>query len=136
MNDKKEIIKLWSYILIFTTFINVVFFSFVFKVNDNFSWLISLIYPIIIWDFSALIFWILSFAIKYREITIENNKIEIYAGFINHYIKVNGKIKDEYKSSITITPINLSCLVNNHKISVVISTSNHITIKCDDELIK
>ena len=81
-------------------------------------------------------FWTCSFNIKYKNLVIENNNIEIYAGFATHYIKVNGKIKDEYKASFTFTPIILSCCINKHKLQATISTSNHIVVKIDEELIR
>ena len=42
---------------------------------------------------------------------IENNEIEINAGFNNRYIKVNGEIKDEYISEFNFTSPPLNCLV-------------------------
>ena len=134
MKDKKEIIKIWSIILLFTIIINILFFSF--TIDSGFIWAIVIVYPLIAWDTIALVFWGMSFRVNYKNLTIGTNNIEIYAGLINHYIKVNGTVKDEYKSSKFFTPIKLSCLLNNHKLEVTISPSNHIVVKLDDELIK
>ena len=46
------------------------------------------------------------------------------------------ELKDEYKSISSFTPIKLSCLLNDKKLEVTISTSNHIVVKLDDELVK
>lgn len=48
----------------------------------------------------------------------------------------NSELKDEYKSGLSFTPIKLSCLLNDKKLEVTISTSNHIVVKLDDELVK
>ena len=105
-------------------------------VGSGYIWAMIIAYLLIAWDWVALVFWICSFNIKYKNLVIENNNIEIYAGFATHYIKVNGEIKDEYKASFTFTPIILSCFINKHKIQVTISTSNHMVVKIDEELIK
>ena len=134
MNEKKKMIKIWSYILILTILVNILFF--IFAVGSGDMWAIIIVYPLIAWDIVALVFWICSFNIKYKNLVIENSNIEIYAGFATHYIKVNGEIKDEYKASFTFTPIILSCSINKHKLQATISTSNHIVVKIDEELIR
>ena len=60
---------------------------------------------------------------------------EIYASNRGR-IKVNGEMKDIYKASIAFSPIKLSCLINGRKLDVTISTSNHIVVKFNDELVK
>ena len=134
MNDKKDIIKMWSCILIMTIIINIFFFMF--TIGSGYIWSIVIVYPLIVWDVIAFVFWILSFNIKYKNVKIDDDEIEIYAGFANHYIKVNGELKDEYKSGLSFVPIKLSCLINDKKLEVTISTSNHIVVKLDDELVK
>lgn len=133
-NEKQRMVRLWSYILILTIIFNVLFFTF--AIGSDFMWAIIVAYPLIAWDSVALVCWIMSFCIKYKKFNIDNNEIEVYAGFSNHYIKVNGELKDEYKSSFSFTPIKLSCLINNKKLEITISLSNNITIKFNDELIK
>ena len=134
MNDKKNMIKMWSCILIITIIIDIFFF--IFTINSGYLWAIIVVYPLIVWDIIAFVYWVLSFNLKYKKVKINNNEIEIYAGFCNHYIKVNGEIKDEYKSGLSFTPIKLSCLLNDKKLEVTISTSNYIVVKLDDELVK
>ena len=134
MNDKKNIIRLWSLILLGTIISNIIFW--LLAINSGIIWLIAVAWVLIVWDILALIFWIMAFNVKYKKLTIENNEIEIYAGLSNHYIKVNGILKDEYKSISSFTPIKLSCLLNDKKLEVTISTSNHIVVKLDDELVK
>lgn len=134
MNDKKKVVRLWSLILLGTIISNIIFW--LLAINLEIVWLVALACALIVWDIFALIFWIMSFNVKYKKFTIENNEIEIYAGLSNHYIKVNGELKDEYKSISSFTPIKLSCLLNDKKLEVTISTSNHIVVKLDDELVK
>ena len=134
MNDKKEIIKLWSILFSFTTIFNVLFISLLIKLEIY--WFAIVGYCSCMWNVVAFAFWIASFTTKYKKLKIKNYEVEIYAGFINHYIKVNGEIKDEYKSSITFSPIKLSCIIENQKLEVTISTSNHIVAKYNDELLK
>lgn len=134
MNDKKNIIRLWSLILLGTIISNIIFWFL--AINSGIIWLVAVAWALIVWDVMALIFWIMSFNVKYKKFMIDNNEIEIYAGLSNHYIKVNGELKDEYKSISTFTPIKLSCLLNDKKLEVTISTSNHIVVKLDEELVK
>ena len=95
MNDKKNIIRLWSLILLVTIILNIIFW--LLAINSGIIWLVSVAWALIVWDILALIFWIMSFNVKYKKFTIENNEIEIYSGLSNHYIKVNGELKDKYK---------------------------------------
>lgn len=133
MNDKKKVIKSWSLILLGTIILNIIFW--VLGINSGIIWLHAVAWVLIVWDIIALIFWIISFSVKYKKFTIENNEVEIYAGLSNHYIKINGELKDEYKSSMSFSPIKLSCLLNDKKLEVAISTSNHIVVKLDDEMV-
>lgn len=71
----------------------------------------------------------MSLNVKYKKFTIESNETEIYAGLFNHYLKVNKELKDEYKSRNSFYPIQLSCLLNNKKLGVTISTSKHFVVK-------
>ncbi len=132
MNDKQKIIKLWKYIS--TSIVNALFL--LFTIISGYIWAITINSLLITINCIFLILWIQSFRIQYKTFTIDDHFVEIYAGFSHHYIKVNGVLKDEYVTDLTFTPIQLSCLVNNHKITVTISLANHIVIKCDDELIK
>ena len=134
MNDKKKIIRLWSLILLGTIICNIIFW--ILAIDSGIIWLIIVAYSLIVWDVFAIIFWIRSFNVKYKKFTIESSEIEIYAGLSNHYLKVNGELKDEYKSNRVFSSIKLSCLLNDKKLTVTISTSNHIVVKFNDELIK
>ena len=134
MNDKNKIIIFWSLILLGTIISNIIFW--ILAINSGIIWLIALAWVLIFWDIFAIIFWIMSFNVKYKKFMIDNNEIEIYAGLSNHYIKINGELKDEYKTISIFTPIKLSCLLNDKKLEVTISTSNHIVVKVNGELFK
>ena len=134
MNDKKKIVRLWSLMLLGTIIFNIIFWTIV--NGSEIMWLLIIAYSLIVWDVFAIIFWIISFNVKYKKFKIESNEIEIYSGLSNHYLKINGELKDEYKSSIYFNPIKLSCLLNDKKLEVTISTSNHVVVKFDNELIK
>ena len=89
-----------------------------------------------LWNLTALGFFILTFSIQYKRFEIDDNVIEVYAGFSKHYIKVNGEIKDEYVSDFSLTDIKMSYVLNGHTITVTVTPSNYVIVKCDNELIK
>lgn len=65
------------------------------------------------------------------------NVIVVYAGHSHHYIKVNGVKMDEYITSISFTPIRLSCtLEDGTNISATVSLTNRISLKINDRLYK
>ena len=134
MNDKMKTIRLWSLIVLGTTIFNIIFW--ILSINSGISWLLAVAWALIVWDVVALVFWIMSFTVKYKKLVIDNNEIEIYAGLSNRYIKVNGILKDEYKAISSFTPIALSCLLGDKKLEVIISTSNRIVVKLDGEFVK
>ena len=134
MNDKKKVISIWLRILICSTIINILFLIFT-KINKR---MIAIIIEAILclWNLTALGFFILTFSIQYKRFEIDDNVIEVYEGFSKHYIKVNGEIKDEYVSDFSLTDIKMSYVLNGHTITVTVTPSNYVIVKCDNELIK
>ena len=96
-----------------------------------------IVYLSTIWELSiiSIMFFAFSFLNRYKKFKYSNHTIKIYAWFLNHYIKIDNETKDEYKG-LSYTPINLKCKVDDKNMDVVISLTNHIKIKIDDELVK
>ena len=86
----------------------------------------------------TLAFFISSLTLKYKEYNYQGKLISVYAGYFNHYLKINEELFDEYKTSIfNFYPVVLSCTIDSgEKIQATISTSNHITLKINDKLIR
>ena len=127
MNDKWKSVIISTAVLIGFVIINVILFL------TNFSNFLS--YIIVYINIFPVLYFIFSFLNRYKKIEYQGHIIEIYAGFINHYIKIDSVTKDEYKG-FSFTPINLKCNLNSSNIQVTISLTNHIKLKIDDELIK
>ena len=134
MNDKKKVNSIWLRILIYATIINVLFLIFTIINKSMIAIIIETL--LCLWNLTALGFFILTFSIQYKKFEIEDNVIEVYAGFNKHYIKVNGEIKDEYVSDFSLTDIKMSYVLNGHTITVTVTPSNYVIVKCDNELIK
>ena len=134
MNDKKRVNSIWLRILICSTIINIIFLVFTIINKSMIAIIIEAL--LCLWNLTALGFFILTFSIQYKKFEIEDNVIEVYAGFSKHYIKVNGEIKDEYISDFSLTDIKMSYVMNGHTITVTVTPSNYVIVKCDDELIK
>ena len=127
MNDKWKSVIISTAVLIGFVIFNIILFL------TDFSNFLS--YIIIYIDIFPVIFFVFSFLNHYKKIEYQGHIIEIYAGFINHYIKVDSITKDEYKG-FSFTPINLKCSVDNKNVDIVISLTNNIKLKIDNELIK
>lgn len=85
----------------------------------------------------TLIIFICSLFLSYKIYKFNGNIITIYAGYYNHYIKVNGETFDEHKTLISFTPIILSCtLEDGNLLQATISTSNRISLKINNKLFK
>ena len=134
MNDKKKVNSIWLRILIYSTIINILFL--IFTIIDKSMIAIIIEEFLCLWNLTALGFFILTFSIQYKRFEIDDNVIEVYAGFSKHYIKVNGEIKDEYVSDFSLTDIKMSYVLNGHTITVTVTPSNYVIVKCDNELIK
>lgn len=134
MNDKKRVNSIWLRILICSTIINIIFLVFTIINKSMIAIIIEAL--LCLWNLTALGFFILTFSIQYKRFEIDDNVIEVYAGFSKHYIKVNGEIKDEYVSDFSLTDIKMSYVLNGHTITVTVTPSNYVIIKCDNELIK
>ena len=133
MNDKNKCIVIYSSILLALIVINIIFW--IFAIGSNAVWAIILAYPLVLLDIIILSFWIASLTIKYKEFDYEGNKISVYAGFINHYLKINGALKDEIKTMSTFVPITLLYKDDKLNVDVTISTG-FIKIKINDKLVK
>lgn len=134
MNDKKKVNSIWLRILICSTIINILFL--IFTIIDKSMIAIIIEALLCLCNLTALGFFILTFSIQYKRFEIDDNVIEVYAGFSKHYIKVNGEIKDEYVSVFSLTDIKMSYTLNGHTITVTVTPSNYVIVKCDNELIK
>ena len=78
---------------------------------------------------------ICSLFLNYKKYEYKGYIIEIYAGYGNHYIKINGEKFDEYKSSLVFSPIVLSCTLDSgEKMKATISLTNRISLKINDKL--
>lgn len=134
MNPKKKAVIVWTCVFIVSIILTIISFKICFK-NNTFIWLF-ITAVLSMWDITALIIWLTSFTFKYRRFYVDDDEVEVYVGFKNHYIKVNGDIKDEIITSVTFSPMYLNCKINSHEIDVTISPSNALTIKCDGEIIR
>ena len=93
----------------------------------------ALVLPFV--DILAFAFFIAALTFSCKTYYYKDNIIVVYAGFSHHYIKVNGKIVDEYVSSFAFTPIRLShTLQDGSLINATVSLSNRITLKINDKL--
>ena len=135
MNPKKQAVITWSCVFIISIILTILSFIGVrYGREANVFAVISAI--LLFWDVLAFSFWLTSFTFKYRRFYVDDYEIEIYVGFRNHYIKVDGDIKDEYISVFTLSPIRLEYTIAEHKIEAIISPTNSLTVKCDGELIR
>ena len=65
----------------------------------------------------------------------EKFNIVIYAGYRNHYLKINDEIYDEYVCSFVFSPIKLSAsLENGTLLEATLSPSNTIKLKVNGKL--
>ena len=97
--------------------------------------------PMYIFNLFAFIFLIvLIFALccHCKTYLYKNNIILVYAGIRHHFIKVNGEIQDEHTTSMTFTPINLACTMENgDELTAIISVSNAISsVKINGKMIR
>lgn len=85
----------------------------------------------------TILLFIQSLLLCYRRYEYNEQVIEVYAGYYNHYIKVNNEKYDEHKTLATFSPIILSCsLGSGEKIQATISLTNRISLKINDKLLQ
>lgn len=85
----------------------------------------------------TILLFIQSLLLCYRKYEYNGQTIEIYAGYYNHYIKVNSEKYDEHKTLATFSPIVLSCTLDSgEKIQATISLTNRVSLKLNDKLLQ
>ena len=85
----------------------------------------------------TILLFIQSLLLCYRRYEYNEQVIEVYSGYYNHYIKVNNEKYDEHKTLVTFSPIILSCpLGSGEKIQATISLTNRISLKINDKLLQ
>ncbi len=85
----------------------------------------------------AIIVFLFSFRLSYKEYDVNGRKVSVYAGWFNHTLKCDGKIYDEHITELALTPIHLSTtLEDGTNIDVSISLSNIIAVKVNNRLIQ
>lgn len=84
----------------------------------------------------AVIMFISTLLLSYKEYVIDDKIISVYAGFYHHTLRINGEKYDEHNTIMTFTPIRLSTtLENGSKIEVIISLTNRISTKLNDKIL-
>lgn len=85
----------------------------------------------------TILLFIQSLLLCYKKYEYNENVIEVYSGYYNHYIKINNEKYDEHKTLATFSPIILSCTLDSgEKIQATISLTNRITLKLNDKLLQ
>ena len=75
--------------------------------------------------------------LSYKEYDYEHVNIVVYAGWTNHYIKINGVKVDEHITMVSFVPITLSATIETGDIvTATISLSNRISVKINNRLIQ
>lgn len=98
-------------------------------VNTEFDLLWAFMFP-------AIIMFVATLFLNYKEYNFENVKISVYAGFYHHTLRINGEKFDEHSTLIYYTPIKLSTTINeNTNIEAIITLTNRITLKINNKLI-
>lgn len=95
----------------------------------DFAYLFYFLVPITLTLFIASLF------LSYKKYEHNGQVIEVYAGYNNHYIKVNNEKYDEHKTLATFSPIVLSCTLDSgEKVQATISLTNRVSLKINDKL--
>lgn len=85
----------------------------------------------------TILLFIQSLLLCYRRYEYNEQVIEVYAGYYNHYIKVNNEKYDEHNTLATFSPILLSCTLDSgEKIQATISLTNRVSLKINDKLLQ
>ncbi len=85
----------------------------------------------------TVLLFVQSLLLSYRKYEYKGQLVEVYAGYYNHYIKINNEKYDEHKTLVTFSPIVLGCTLDSGEIiQVTISLSNRISLKVNDKLLE
>lgn len=104
-----------------------------FAAENSWLWVLWLMFAYI--DTFILICSINSLLLNCKIYEYNGNEIIIYAGWVHHYIKVNGQITDIHDTLFTRIPIILSyALDDGTQLNVIITTMNRITLKINNKL--
>ena len=80
-------------------------------------------------------FFISAMSLSCRAYEYNGNIITVYAGSSHHYLKVNGKIMDEYTAFFRNSPIYLSTnLPDGTYLQATITTMNRVSLKINNVL--
>ena len=94
-----------------------------------------LVYIFIVLDVFTFSFFIGSLTLNCKLYKYNGNKIVVYAGWYHHYIKVNGEIEDEHNTLLFLTPLTMSCcLEDGSQVNITITLTNRITLKINGKL--
>ncbi len=101
--------------------------------NNDGAYIATIIFVFV--DIFFIVFLICSFLTSCKYYEFADNKIVVYAGWYYHYIKVNGIKTDEHNTLLWLTPIVLSCTLNDGtELKAVISLTNQISLKLNNLL--
>ena len=88
-------------------------------------------------DVFLFAFFICALLISCKRYEYNGNEIVVYAGMNAHYIKVNGEKTDQHSTMFYITPIYLSCTLDDGtNLKATISVTNRIALKINDKLVQ
>ena len=134
MNEKQKNIAIWCILFFISIFIE----AFCLWLAISFGSIVATIfaYPLFIFIVTSFVFFMFTFTLKYEEFEYGDYNITIYAGFADHYLKINGDIKDETKTLSSLTPIELKYKNDDFEIVVTITSGNYLKIRINGELIK
>lgn len=83
------------------------------------------------------IIFIMSLLLSCKTYEYCGNQIIVYAGWYNHFIKINGTKFDEHNTLVYYTPIKLSCTLDNDTfLETTISLTNRISTKINGKLVQ
>jgi len=84
----------------------------------------------------AIIFFIVSLLLSYREYYYNGQWISVYSGWVHHTLRINGEKCDERNALLHFLPIKLSTTMEDGtKFDATITLTNRITLKANDKLI-
>lgn len=106
------------------------------KLDSDYGLIISIVgIYVAVFSFSFLLASLIS--VRCRVYYYNDNKIIIYGGFYKHYVKLNDEIVDEHNTLFCMTHIILEFdFDDGAKGMVRLSTTNHITFKINNKLVK
>ena len=103
--------------------------SFEFDTAFTSEWIYSFFLP-------AILMFIASLLICYREYNYNGKKLSVYAGWYHHTLRVDGVKCDEHNTVISFTPLKLSTTLDDGtKLEATISLTNRVALKINDKLV-